>query len=125
MGPFESCNQKYEIRAFLVAAAAAQYAGDGTCANRESCTGSGNRGDLVCCTEAEICTNSTLNANDLWPNSVSGNCTDFPETFAASVACCVPIPETTTEETTTATPTSGALQTTISAVAALLLSYIL
>merc|ERR1719150_2363879 len=108
--------------AFLVAAVAAQYAGDGNCANRESCTGSGNRGDLICCTEAEICTNSTLIANDLWPNSVSGNCTDFPTSFATDIACCVPIPETTT---TVAATTSSAVQTTISAVAALLFSYIL
>merc|ERR1712131_553454 len=104
--------------AFLVAAAAAKYAGDGNCASRESCTGSGNRGDLICCTEADICTNSTLIANaDLWPNSVSGNCTDFPAAFATDVPCCVPIPETTTEAPTTAAPTSGALQTTFSAVA--------
>merc|ERR1719290_146205 len=110
--------------AFLVAAAAAQYTGDGTCASRDRCS-SGSRIDLVCCTEAEICTNSTLIANDLWPNSVSGNCTDFPASFATDVACCVPIPETTTVAETTAATTSGALQATFSAVAALLLSYIL
>merc|ERR1712088_867330 len=108
MGPFEKIrNMKFGV--FLVAAAAAQYAGDGNCANRESCLGSGNRGDLVCCTEADLCTNSTLIANDLWANSVSGNCTDFPVS-------------TTTEAPTTVATTSGAVQTTLSAFAALLIS---
>merc|ERR1712119_23146 len=112
--------------AFLVAAAAAQYAGDGNCANRESCTGTGNRGDLICCTEADICTNSTLIANDLWANSVSGNCTDFPDSFATDVTCCVPIPPTTTTVApTTVAPTSGAIQATFSAFAALILTYLL
>merc|ERR1712064_270256 len=97
MGPFEVKNRNMKFGAFLVAAAAAQYAGDGTCANRESCTGSGNRGDLVCCTADDICTNSTLIANDLWANSVSGNCTDLPAVVAVVVACCVTVPEITPE----------------------------
>merc|ERR1711931_394254 len=98
----------------------------GSCASNENCNTASRRNDLACCTEADICTNSTLIANsDLWPNSVSGNCTDFPSSFATDVACCVPIPETTAPAATTAAPTSGALQTTLSAVAALLLSYIL